>query len=103
MFASESKLNLYADEGGADAQYSIELESGVNYQISSSIGTGNFNQIDFTIYDTAGLPLRTGVTNLTSSYTTDAEQRISFTPTKDGDYIFAYTYFNSSSLAQTVH
>ena len=101
MFASESKLNLYADEGGADAQYSIELQSGVNYQISSSIEPGSFNQIDFTIYDTDGLKLRTGVTNLTSSYTTDGEQRISFTPTKDGDYIFAYTYFNSSSLAQT--
>ena len=101
MFASESKLNLYANDGGADAQHSIELESGVNYQISASIGTGNFNSIDFQIYDADGLPLRTGVTNLTSSYTNDAEQRISFTPTKDGDYIFAYTYFNSSSLAQT--
>ena len=51
MSASESKLNLYANDGGADAQHSIELESGVNYQISASIGTGNFNSIDFQIYD----------------------------------------------------
>ena len=101
MFASQSKLNLYADEGGADAQFSVELESGVNYQISSSLEPNDFNSIDFTIYDTDGLPLRTGVTNLTSSYTSAATQSISFTPTKGGDYIFAYTYFNSSSLAQS--
>ena len=56
---SESKLNLYADEGGVDAQYSIELQSGVNYQISSSIEPNDFNSIDFTIYDTDGLKLRT--------------------------------------------
>ena len=101
MFTSESKLNLYANDGGADAQHSIELESGVNYQISSSITPGDFNSIDFQIYDADGLPLRTGVTNLTSSYTAAATQSISFTPTKDGDYIFAYTYFNSSSAAQS--
>lgn len=101
MFASESKLNLYANDGGADAQHSIELESGVNYQISSSITPGDFNSIDFQIYDADGLPLRTGVTNLTSSYTAAATQSISFTPAKDGDYIFAYTYFNSSSAAQS--
>jgi len=101
MFASQSKLNLYANDGGADAQYSVELQAGLNYQISSSIGRGDFSSIDFQLYDSDGLPLRTGVTNLTSSFTTDAEQRISFTPAKNGNYIFAYTYFNTSSLPQT--
>jgi hypothetical protein len=59
MFASQSKLNLYASEGGADAQYSVELEKGINYQISSSLTPGDLNQIDFTIYDSDGLNMRT--------------------------------------------
>ena len=101
MFASQSKLNLYANDGGADAQYSVELQSGLNYQISSSITPGDFNSIDFQVYDSDGLPMRTGVTNLTSSYTAAATQSISLTPTKNGDYIFAYTYFNTSSAAQS--
>ena len=71
MFASQSKLNLYADEGGADAQFSQNLQSGLNYQLTSSISPGDFNSIDFTLYDNNGLPLRTGITNLTSSYTTN--------------------------------
>ena len=101
MFASQSKLNLYADEGGADAQFSQTLQAGLNYQLTASISPGDFNSIDFTLYDNNGLPLRTGITNLTSSYTTNATQSISFTPAQDGDYIFAYTYFNTSSLAES--
>ena len=101
MFASESKLNLYADNGGADAQYSVNLQSGLNYQVSASIDKGDFTSIDFTIYDTNGLPLRTGITNLTSSYTANATQSISFTPIADGDYILAYTYYNPSGAAKS--
>lgn len=101
MFASESKLNLYATDGGADAQISVSLQSGLNYQLSSSINVGDFNSIDFTLYDTDGLPLRSGITNLTSSYTTSATQSISFTPPKKGDYIFAYTYYNTASTGGT--
>ncbi len=97
MFASESKLNLYATNGGADAQYSQTLQSGLNYQISASIFPGDFNSIDFTLYDTSGLPLRSGISNLTSSYTSNGVQSISFTPVLDGDYIFAYTYYNTAS------
>lgn len=101
MFASQSKLNLYAKEGGADAQYSVELQSGLNYQLSSSLTPGDFNSIDFQIYDSDGLTFTQGVTNLTSSYSSVATQSISFTPVKTGDFIFAYTYFNTSSAAQT--
>jgi cell wall assembly regulator SMI1 len=97
MFASESKLNLYADDGGADAQYSVNLQAGLQYSVSASITPGNFDKIDFLIYDNNGLPLRTGITNLTSSYTANATQSISFTPAVNGDYIFAYTYYNTSS------
>ena len=97
MFASESKLNLYADNGGADAQYSVELQAGLNYQVSASIDKGDFDKIDFLVYDNNGLPLRTGITNLTSSYTANATQSIAFTPTVTGDYIFAYTYYNASN------
>ena len=101
LFASESKLNLYASEGGADAQYSVELEKGINYQISSSLTPGDFNQIDFTIYDTDGLHMRTGVTGLVPTFTNPTTQSISFTPNKDGNYIFAYTYFNSTNSPMT--
>lgn len=101
MFASESKLNLYASEGGADAQYSVELEKGVNYQISSSLTPGDFNQIDFTIYDTDGLHMRAGVTGLVPTFTSPTTQSISFTPNKDGNYIFAYTYFNPTNIPMT--
>ena len=101
MFASESKLNLYATDGGADAQISVPLQAGLNYQLSSSINVGDFNSIDFTLYDTSGLPLRSGITNLTSSYTSSATQSISFTPPKKGDYIFAYTYYNTASTGGT--
>tara|TARA_B100000497_G_scaffold127135_1_gene167940 strand:+ start:2540 stop:4555 length:2016 start_codon:yes stop_codon:yes gene_type:complete len=101
LFASESKLNLYASEGGADAQYSVELEKGVNYQISSSLTPGDFNQIDFTIYDTDGLHMRAGVTGLVPTFTNPTTQSISFTPKKDGNYIFAYTYFNPSNSPMT--
>ncbi len=101
MFASESKLNLYASEGGADAQYSIELQKDINYQISSSITPGDFNQIDFTIYDTDGLHMRAGVTGLSPTFTNPTTQSISFTPVKSGNYIFAYTYFNPSNSPMT--
>ena len=97
MFASESKLNLYADDGGADAQYSVNLQKGLQYSVSASISPGDFDKIDFLIYDNNGLPLRTGITNLTSSYTANATQSISFTPAVTGDYIFAYTYYNAAS------
>ena len=101
MFQSESKLNLYSHKGGADAQYSKKLQSGLHYQISSSISPGDFGEIGFTIYDSDGLNMRTGVTNLTSSYTANATQSIEFSPKKNGDYIFAYTYYNTSSNAQS--
>jgi len=101
MFASESKLNLYASEGGADAQYSIELQKGVNYQISSSLIPGDFSEIDFTIYDADGLNMTTGVEGLVSTFTNSATQSISFEPTKTGNYIFAYTYFNSTNSPKT--
>ena len=101
MFASESKLNLYAKEGGADAQYSIELQKGVNYQLSSSITPGDFSQIDFTIYDADGLNMRTGVDGLRSKFTSAGTQSLSFTPIKTGNYIFAYTYFNSANSSMT--
>tara|TARA_R110000764_G_scaffold27854_3_gene65654 strand:+ start:622 stop:2637 length:2016 start_codon:yes stop_codon:yes gene_type:complete len=101
MFASESKLNLYASEGGADAQYSIELQAGVNYQISSSLTPGDFSQIDFTIYDADGLNMRTGVDGLISTFTNPTTQSISFEPVKSGNYIFAYTYFNSTNSAMS--
>ena len=101
MFASESKLNLYASEGGADAQYSIELQAGVNYQISSSLTPGDFSQIDFTIYDADGLNMRTGVDGLKSKFTSAETQSLSFAPTKTGNYIFAYTYFNSANSSMT--
>jgi cell wall assembly regulator SMI1 len=97
MFASQSLLNLYADDGGADAQYSVNLQAGLQYSVSASISPGDFDKIDFLIYDNNGLPLRTGITNLTSSYTANATQSISFTPAVTGDYIFAYTYYNASS------
>ena len=101
MFQSESKLNLYSHKGGADAQYSQKLQSGLNYQISSSINPGDYGDIGFTIYDSDGLNMRTGVDNLISSFTSRVDQSISFTPTKGGDYIFAYSYYNTSSNAQS--
>ena len=101
MFASESKLNLYAKEGGADAQYSIELQKGVNYQLSSSITPGDFSQIDFTIYDADGLNMRKGVDGLKGKFTSAETQSLSFAPAKTGNYIFAYTYFNSTNVSMT--
>tara|TARA_B100001057_G_scaffold493084_1_gene586859 strand:+ start:3584 stop:5611 length:2028 start_codon:yes stop_codon:yes gene_type:complete len=101
MFASESKLNLYSHKGGGDAQYSVNLQSGLNYQVSSSITPNDYGAIGFTIYDADGLNMTNGVTNLTSSYVAAATQSISFTPSKTGDYIFAYTYYNTSSNAQS--
>mgnify|MGYP001359908634 CR=1 FL=1 len=101
MFASESKLNLYAKEGGADAQYSVELKAGVNYQLSSSITPGDFSEIDFTIYDADGLNMRTGVDGLKSKFTSTEIQKISLSPPKTGNYIFAYTYFNSANTPMT--
>jgi len=101
MFASQSLLNLYADDGGADAQYSVNLQAGLKYAVSASITPGDFDKIDFLIYDTNGLPLRTGISNLTSSFTTPKTQSIEFTPTVTGDYIFAYTYYNASSNPKT--
>ena len=101
MFASQSLLNLYADDGGADAQYSANLQAGLKYAVSASITPGDFDKIDFLIYDTNGLPLRTGVANLTSSFTTPKTQSIEFTPSVTGDYIFAYTYYNATSNPKT--
>ena len=101
MFQSESKLNLYSHKAGGDAQYSKNLQKGLNYQISSSLTPGDYGDIGFTIYDSDGLQMRTGVTNLTSSFTAPTTQSIAFTPSKSGDYIFAYSYYNTSSNAQS--
>jgi hypothetical protein len=99
MFASQSKLNLYSDDGGGDASYIYNLTSGSTYHISSSISVGDYPSIDFTVYDPNGLKTREGISNLTSSYTSNATQAITFTPTFTGNHIFAYTYYNSASSA----
>ena len=101
MFASQSKLNLYSDDGGGDASYIYNLTSGSTYYITSSISVGDYSSIDFTLYDPNGLKTREGISNLTSSYTSDATQAITFTPYFTGNHIFAYTFYNSSSLAQS--
>lgn len=104
LFVSESKLNFYAKQGGGDAHYSVELQKDINYQITASItpnagaeSENNFPTASFTIYDTDGVKLRTGIDGLQSEFTSPTTQSISFTPTKDGDYIFAYTFFDSGS------
>lgn len=101
MFASESKLNLYANNGGGDASYIRTLKSGSTYYVSASLTPGDFDSIDFTIYDPNGLKTREGIVNLTSSFTTSDVQRIEYTPTFDGDHIFAYTYYNPDGTSET--
>ena len=101
MFASESKLNLYANNGGGDASYIRTLKSGSTYYVSASLTPGDFDSIDFTIYDPNGLKTREGIVNLTSSFTTSDVQRIDYTPTFDGDHIFAYTYYNPDGTSET--
>jgi hypothetical protein len=99
MFASESKLNLYSDNfGGGDATHTQYLSSDLEYTVSSEIELGNYPKIEFTLYDTNGLKLRSGIENLTSSFTESATQSITFTPTKSGNYTFAYTFFDTGSL-----
>lgn len=99
MFVSQSKLNLYSDNGGGDASYIINMETDVTYHISASISPGDFSSIDFTLYDPNGLKTREGITNLTSSFTSNATQAISFTPTFNGNHILAYTYYNPDGTA----
>lgn len=101
MFASQSKLNLYSDDGGGDASYIYNLTSGSTYYISASISVGDYPSIDFTVYDPNGLKTREGISNLTSSFTSDTTQAITYTPYFTGNHIFAYTYYNSSSLAHS--
>jgi len=101
MFASESKLNLYSDNGGGDASYIVNMTSSLKYIISASITPGDFSSIDFTLYDPNGLKTREGITNLTSSFTSTDTQRIEFTPTFDGNHILAYTYYNPDGTAAT--
>lgn len=94
MFASESKLNLYSNNGGGDASYIADLVSGSTYYISASITPTDFSKIDFTLYDPNGLKTREGIENLTSSFTTNDVQAIEYTPSFSGNHIFAYTYYN---------
>lgn len=98
MFASESKLNLYSDNiGGGDATFIKELTTELQYTITCEVDTGNYPEIGFTIYDPNGLKYRSGVTGLSSSFTTPQTQSITFTPNLNGEYIFAYTFFDSGS------
>ncbi len=98
MFSSESKLNLYADNiSGGDASYIKNLSTGLEYTLSCEVDPGDYPEIGFTIYDPNGLKYRSGVTSLSSSFTTPQTQSITFTPQYNGDYIFAYTFFDSGS------
>src|SRR5210317_2235185 len=98
MFASQSKLNLYADNiGGGDATYIETLSTDLEYTLSCEVEPGDYPEIGFTIYDPNGLKYRNGVTSLSSSFTTPQTQSIVFTPQVAGDYIFAYTFFDSGS------
>src|SRR6056300_1110801 len=98
MFASQSKLNLYADNiGGGDATYIETLSTDLEYTLSCEVEPGDYPEIGFTIYDPNGLKYRNGVTSLSSSFTTPQTQSIVFTPQIAGDYIFAYTFFDSGS------
>ena len=98
MFASQSKLNLYADNiGGGDATYIETLSTDLEYTLSCEVEPGDYPEIGFTIYDPNGLKYRSGVTSLSSSFTTPQTQSIVFTPQVAGDYIFAYTFFDSGS------
>ena len=98
MFSSESKLNLYADNvSGGDASYIETLSTDLEYTLSCEVDPGDYPEIGFTIYDPNGLKYRSGVTSLSSSFTTPQTQSITFTPQYNGDYIFAYTFFDSGS------
>ena len=98
MFVSQSKLNLYADNiGGGDATYIETLSTDLEYTLSCEVDPGDYPEIGFTIYDPNGLKYRNGVTSLSSSFTTPQTQSIVFTPQIAGDYIFAYTFFDSGS------
>jgi len=98
MFSSESKLNLYADNiSGGDASYIETLSTDLEYTLSCEVDPGGYPEIGFTIYDPNGLKYRSGVTSLSSSFTTPQTQSITFTPQYNGDYIFAYTFFDSGS------
>ena len=98
MFASESKLNLYADNlGGGDATYIQNLSTQLEYTMSCEINPGDFPNIGFTIYDPNGLNYTGLVSGISSSYDTPQTQSIVFTPELNGDYIFAYTFFDTGS------
>ena len=102
MFASESKLYMYSDNiGGGDATYIKNLSSDLQYTITSEINNGDYPNIGFTLYDTSGIKIRSGVDGLVSSFTSPTTQSITFTPPKDGNYTFAYTYFDSGSNGAT--
>ena len=98
MFASQSKLNLYSDNvSGGDATYIKTLSNQVQYTLSCEVNTGDYPEIGFTIYAPNGYQYRESVTNLTSSFTTPQTQSITFTPELNGDYVFAYSFFDSGS------
>ena len=101
MFASESKLNLYARNGGGDASHPVILEKDVTYYISCSINPGDLTSIDFTLYDPNGLKTREGITGLVSSFTSQGTQKISFTPYFSGEHIFSYTFYNQNSNSES--
>lgn len=99
LHISESKLNVYSNNiGGGDVTYDTYLQDDLEYTITTSVTPGNYPDVGFTIYDTAGIKMRSGVTGLVSEFTSSALQNISFTPLKSGNYTFAYTFFDTGSL-----
>ena len=99
---TSSKLFLYSDNvGGGDLTYNVELDSSLEYNLTTSINPQDYPAIDFTIYNPWGIKLRTGVTGLVSEFTSSATQDITFTPPETGNYTFAYTFFDSGSLGAT--
>ena len=102
MATSESKLYVFSDNvGGGDATYVKSLSSTLEYTLTADIAAGDYPEIGFTIYDTYGIKLRSGVTNLQSAYSGSVTQSITFTPSVSGDYTFAYTFFDSGSAGAT--
>jgi len=100
MFASESKLNLYADNvGGGDATFIKNLSTNLEYSISCEINPGDYPDIGFTIYDPNGLTYRDSdsIIGYSRSFDEPVTQSVVFTPDIEGDYIFAYTYYDSGS------
>jgi len=99
MAVSESKLTLESSNiGGGDATFNKILDSTLEYTVTTLIDNGTFPEIGFALYNPYGIKMRSGITNLTSSFTTPTTQSITFTPLQSGNYTFAYTFFESGSI-----